>query len=326
MEPIAGTHTAHTLNAVGGAWRNLALLHMRISDYPLSIIHQYEIGRRDALGAARFIAQLSKTSLDRIDGLSRRRLESLPHAAVVLETLVERLNIQTVVMSAYGLREGLLFETLSADQRARDPLVEGCAELGARGDVAQALGEALGAWLGPAFEKLEPAFEGRDAILLSAACRLADLGAHLHPDHRAQLVFDQVLRAPIAGQSHPERVFLACAAFARHSASPTMPEAQLIGRLLSPERLQRSRALGAAIRLGCDLSGRSPELLSHARLEMKTSSLVLQAEPRWAPLLFGEQTSKRAATLAGLLGRELRMRTASGEQTPRSPDPQLIRY
>lgn len=309
LDPIARSHVSPTLNAVGGAWRNLALLHMRISDYPLGIIHQYEISRRDALDAARFISQLSKSSLDRIEGVSRRRLESLPHAAVVLETMVERLDIQEVVMSAYGLREGLLFETLSDEDRARDPLIEGCTELGGRRAVAQALGIALDGWLGPAFSKLPPLFNGRDRLLAAAACRLADLGAHLHPDHRADLIFEQVLRAPIPGQDHVERVFLACAAFARHTASAGLPDPALVTRLLSAERLQRARALGAAIRLGCDLSGRSPDLLARARLDIKTNSVVLQAEEAWTTTLFGEQTTKRATTLANLLDRDLKMRS-----------------
>jgi exopolyphosphatase/guanosine-5'-triphosphate,3'-diphosphate pyrophosphatase len=319
LAPLAKTHSGATLNAVGGAWRNLALLHMRISDYPFSIIHQYEIGRRDALNAARFISQLSKTSLDRIEGVSRRRLESLPHAAVVLETLVERLNIQRVVMSAYGLREGLLFETLSSADRARDPLVEGCADLGGRRFIAQALGAALEAWMGPAFAKLDPLFETRDATLLAAACRLADLGAHLHPDHRATLVFEQVLRAPVAGQTHAERVFLASAAFARHTASFALPDPGLVNRLLGPERLQRARALGAAIRLGCDMSGRSPELLARSRLDIKNNTVLLQAQEAWTTILLGEQVVKRAATLAALLGRDLKTRAMAARADPPRP-------
>ena len=89
-----------------------------------------------------------------------------------------------------------------------------------------------------------------------------------------------------------------------------MPDSALVSRLLSPERLQRARALGAAIRLGCDLSGRSPELLARSRLDIKSNTVLLQAEEAWTATLLGEQTAKRAATLAGLLERELKMRAA----------------
>src|SRR5258706_8057173 len=251
LGPVEGEYTGDILNAVGGAWRSLAILHMRVTDYPLEIVHQYELTRREVLELTRIVSQQSKYSLDRIEGISRRRLDTLPHAAIVLEGLVERLDVQRVVFSAYGLREGLLFEAMPPALRKRDPLLEGCSAIGARQGVADGLGAALETWLAPAFSSLEPLFGAREPVLLAAACRLADIGARLHPDHRADLIFDQVLRAPIPGLDHAERVFLACSAFARHTASPTVRSPDLVARLLSHDRLQRARALGAAIRLGC---------------------------------------------------------------------------
>jgi exopolyphosphatase/guanosine-5'-triphosphate,3'-diphosphate pyrophosphatase len=306
--PIAGGFRADTLNAVGGAWRNLALLHMRMSDYPLKIVHQYEMGRREVLDAARFISRQSRGSLERIEGISRRRADILPHAAVVLGALVERLGLQKVIFSAFGLREGMLFQAMKPSLRARDPLIEGCTSMAAWRGAAEGLGLALERWLAPAFAELDPVFSARDPLLLAAACRLADLGARLHPDHRADLIFDQVLRAPIAGMDHAERVFLACAAFARHTGSPASPAPDVVTWLLTPDRLQRARALGAAIRLGCELSGRSPALLGHSRLEFKANAVLLQADAYWETMLLGEQTGKRAATLADLLDRDLKMR------------------
>jgi exopolyphosphatase/guanosine-5'-triphosphate,3'-diphosphate pyrophosphatase len=309
LAPIDRGFRADTLHAVGGAWRNLALLNMKITHYPLSIVHQYAMGRREILDAARFISQQSRASLERIEGLSKRRIEALPHAAIVLETIVEQLDVQRVVMSAHGLREGLLWEAMGPDVRECDPLVAGCAALGSRQPVAEALGRSLESWAGPAFSKLEPVFGARDQVLLAAVARLAELGAQLHPDHRADLVFHQVLRAPIAGVEHPERAFLACAAFARHTSASQVPDAALVERLLTPEGRQRALALGAAMRLGCELSGRSPELLSRTRLDIKAGVVVLQAEEAWAPLLLGDQTTKRAQTLADLLDRDLKLRT-----------------
>jgi exopolyphosphatase/guanosine-5'-triphosphate,3'-diphosphate pyrophosphatase len=313
LQRLGGEFRSTSLNAVGGAWRNLALLHMRMSDYPLAIIHQYELSRSDALDAARFISQQSRGSLERVEGISKRRVEGLPHAAAVLEALVSRLDIERVVLSAYGLREGLIYSAMNRHVRAQDPMIQGCAALGARPGAAEALGGALERWLAGAFARLDPLFGARDPKLLAAACRLADFGAQLHPDHRADLVFEQVLRAPIAGMDHGERVFLACAAFGRHTGSGAMPAPVIVTRLLSPERYQRARALGAAIRLGCDLSGRSPALLARARLEFKSNAVVLQADVGWEDTLLGDPVGKRAATLATLLERELKIRRPTPE-------------
>ncbi|SFJ62541.1 Ppx/GppA phosphatase family protein [Caulobacter sp. UNC279MFTsu5.1] len=307
LAPAAQAFKADVFHAVGGAWRNLALLHMRLSDYPLHVVHQYSISRNEALEAARLVAHQSKSSLDRIEGMSRKRSETLPYAAVVLEQLIESLDLKRIEISAYGVREGLLFEAMPPGVRRLDPLIEGCASLGARQGVADELGAALDAWLAPALAQLPPCFGERDPVLASAACRLADLGARLHPDHRADLVFEQVLRAPIAGQTHAERAFLAAAAFARHATAFTPPEMEVLERLLSPGRLKRARAVGAAIRLGCDLSGRSAPLLARSRLAIDKGDLLLAAEPGYADLLLGEQTAKRAGALAALLGLKLKI-------------------
>jgi exopolyphosphatase/guanosine-5'-triphosphate,3'-diphosphate pyrophosphatase len=313
LRPLAGRFDATCFNAVGGAWRNFALIHMRMSGYPLEIVHQYEIAAHDALDAAAFVSRQSKGSLDRIEGISRRRLETVPHAALILEGLIQHLGIERIVLSAYGLREGLLLDAARPRLRHRDPLIEGCAALGARYAVAEPLGAGLEAWLTEPFSRLEALFGDRDPTLLAAACRLAELGAQLHPDHRARLIFDQVLRAPISGLDHPERVFLACVAFARHSASPNLPQPDITARLLTAERRQRARVMGAALRLGCDLSGRNPELLGHARLAFRPEAVVLATDPMWGAILLSEQTKKRAATLASALERPLKVDTRAAD-------------
>ena len=307
LAPMGERFATSQFQAVGGAWRNLALLHMIMADYPLRVAHQYEMTRADAQDVARFVSRQSRGSLERIQGLSKKRFDTLPHSALVLDALIERLGVEKVVISAYGLREGLLLEAMSPEERARDPLIEGCEALTAVRGLSQDLGLALETWLTRAFATLPPVFGDRDAVLTAAACRLADLGARLHPDHRAHLAFDQVLRAPIAGMTHAERAFLACVAFARHSSAPVTPEPETVAKVLSPERRQRARALGAAVRLGCDLSGRNATLLPHASLVISGGRLTLGAEPDWRDMLLGEQTAKRAATLAQALKLKLEM-------------------
>lgn len=309
LRGVAHMQTA-TFHAVGGAWRNLALIHMHMTGYPLRVVHQYEMSRGEALNACRFVASQSRRSLEAVEGVSRKRAETLPHAAVVLERLIVALGMERVVLSAYGVREGLLFEAMDEATQALDPLVEGCAALTIRTGADAALGPMLDRWLAPVFDALPAQFGDRDPILRAAACRLADLGARLHPDHRADLVFEQVLRAPVAGQTHAERAFLAVAAFSRHTSSNNVPEPGIINRLLPDEGRKRARALGAAIRLGSDLTGRDSTLLAHTRLALKDGRVTVSADPEFTDLLLGEQTARRLATLAGHLGARAELQAA----------------
>jgi exopolyphosphatase/guanosine-5'-triphosphate,3'-diphosphate pyrophosphatase len=307
IAPLAGRYGSPEFHAVGGAWRNLALLHMQLADYPLHVAHQYEIARADALDLVRFVQRQSRSSLEGIEGLSKKRYDTLPYSALVLERLIERLGVQRLVFSAYGVREGMLLEAMPPEIRQLDPLIEGCEALTAQRGISPALGHALDAWLSPLFERLPPVFDGRDIVLTAAACRLADLGARLHPDHRADLAFDQVLRAPLAGLNHSERAFLACVAFSRHSAASQPPGAAGLSRILSPERRQRARALGSAIRLGCDLSGHNPRLLEKSGLSVKGDRLALTVLNGWEDMLLGEQTTRRAQAVAQALKLKLEL-------------------
>jgi len=312
FELLAGTEqfASPEFHAVGGAWRTIAVIHMAMTDYPLKIVHQYELPAREVLDVVRFVSRQSKGSLERIPGVSKKRADVLPWGAVVLESLVEKLGLKRIVFSAYGLREGLLYRALPPREQHKDPLVEGCAALGRRFGVSPALGEALSEFLAPAFAALPPVFEaGGDARLLQAACRLADIGARLHPEHRAELAFIQVLHAPIAGQGHQERAFLATAVHARYGGSASnIPEAETISRLLDEDCASRARVLGLAMRLGCDLAGRAPAPLRDSTLEFKKSKVVVTAAKARADILMGEQTAKRANALAQALELELEVK------------------
>lgn len=302
--------SADTLYAVGGAWRTLAQVHMGVSGYPLRIVHQYAMSAPEALGTAQLIARSSRASLEKWPGLSKKRAETLPHAALVLEGLIERLGLRQIVLSAWGVREGLLYEALEPEVAAADPLLAGSSALGARQGISPTLPGALNGWIAPLVAALPVVFnKDRDAVLADAACRLADIGARLHPDHRVELSFDQVLRAPVPGQTHAERAYLAAAVNARYGGPAATPEPKTVTRLLNEDQQQGARALGLAIRLACDLSGRAPQLLVNARAAVKDGALVLTASDGYADVLLGEQTRRRGKALAEAMGLKLDIRS-----------------
>ena len=313
LRSLSDIYRTDTLHAVGGAWRSLAQLHMAVSNYPLKVVHQYSMSASDAQDMARFVARQSKASLDKTPGVSRKRAETLPYAALVLEGLIDRLALKQISFSAWGVREGLLFEALDVEAVRQDPLLAGTGALGARQGISPTLAGALTAWVAPVADALKPAFgKERDAVLAAAACRLADLGARLHPDHRVELVFDQVLRAPIPGQTHAERAFLATALNARYGGGASTPQPETIQRLLDEDQRAHARALGMAIRLGCDLSGRSAQLLANATVSIDYGSVVMTAASGYADLLLGEQTRRRGKALADAMGLKLDIQAGSG--------------
>lgn len=299
LEPLKGRFSNPQFHAVGGAWRSLALIWMQKQNYPLHVIQQFELPAREALSISKLIASQSLSSLEKLPGVSKRRLENISYAALVMQGLIETLGFETLCFSAFGLREGLLFEALDDKLKTEDPLIAGCAALGLRLGINDDLGVALADWACGFYQTVTAdTISPPDAKLIRAAAKLADIGARLHPDHRADLACDQVLRAPIPGQSHQERVFLACALFTRYSGDPYMKEPVLISRILGEDGLQQATQLGLLLRLGCDLSAKSAKLLGYAHIKQNDKQLSLSAKAGWEDLLLGEQTRRRARALA----------------------------
>src|SRR5690606_17690523 len=112
-------------------------------------------------------------------------------------------------------------------------------------------------------------------------------------------------RAPIPGQTHPERVWLASALNARYGGNAATPEPAVVERLLSKDARISARALGLAMRLGRGLSGRSPQPLAHATVTARGPALRLTASAGYADMLLGAQTRRRAKALAEAMGLKL---------------------
>ena len=112
---LAGLN-GRTFYAVGGTWRALARLHMRQRRYPLHVMHNYVIPSRDALEFARLVERIEAEALEDIESVSTARRPLLAYGAVVLEEIIRQYEPASLVVSAMGVREGLMFES---SQRGR---------------------------------------------------------------------------------------------------------------------------------------------------------------------------------------------------------------
>ena len=79
---------------------------MEHAHYPLHIVHGYTISRGEAETFFDIIGRLSRKSLERITTISRKRLEMVPLAALILRRLITAIAPKQIIFSAYGLREG----------------------------------------------------------------------------------------------------------------------------------------------------------------------------------------------------------------------------
>jgi len=291
-----------TFYAVGGAWRAFANLSMTIREYPLRLLHEYELTARQVADFADFAMTQSESSLASVRDVSSKRAASLPYAAMLLNAVVQAGGFERVVFSANGLREGVVCVSDPSLVEEGDPLVSGAEAMAQASSPEPAFGPSLDAWVAPILASETPVFsDHRDARLRSAAARLSDIGARLHPDHRADLAFTEVLYAPIGGQSHAERAFLALAIHHRYKGKKARDESCPAMRLLSPEQREAALKLGLGLRFGAALSGRTTSLLE--KFELNRTNEALQITPvSGVETLIVERAWRRCEQFAAALG------------------------
>src|SRR5439155_8149260 len=249
--PILRTAPGKSLYLVGGAARAIARLHMEHVRYPLHIVHQYTIARREAEAFFDLIGRLSRKSLERITTISRKRLEVVPLAALILRKLIAAARPENVIFSASGLREGYAYGLVPVRERGSHPLIAACAAIARSHSRFRLDGDRLQQWTAALFPDLSEHAER----LHRAACWLSDIAWSEHPDYRAELAFTRSLRMPFAGISHTDRVFVAAVLHTRYGGGVDDPVKKPTRQFLDEHEAAEARTLGLALRFAYTLCG-----------------------------------------------------------------------
>src|SRR6185437_4393336 len=202
--------------AVGGTWRNLARLHMNMTNYPLSVMHHYEMSIESCLP---FLRQVAKGDVDKmkgIEGVSKNRRALLPYGAAVLLEIIAKMKPSKVVVSAHGVREGFLYSLLSPREQKLHPLISASEELAVVRARSVTHAHGLARWTGQSFAAFGVDETEDEARYRQAACLLADIGWRAHPEYRGTQSLNIIAHASFIGVDHPGRAYLALASLYRH--------------------------------------------------------------------------------------------------------------
>ncbi len=287
------------LYAVGGIWRALAHVDMDKQTYPRQVLHQYAIPAERAAKLCRVIAGQSRKSLERIRAVPKRRLEALPYGALVMQEMIETFGFKEIVVSAYGLREGVLHKRLPASERGKDPLIEFARDAAARDGRVSSSGAGLFRWMSPLFPKEDV----RERRIREASCHFADIGWRRHPDDRATSSLVRVLRGPYGAATHGERAIMAGAVFCRYAGNGDFPQNSGLNELLSEEDGRLALKIGLCARLAFGLLGVVEDELSEFPLSFSKEAVTLEI-PSARKALAGEIAAKRLDAVAAAFGRK----------------------
>jgi exopolyphosphatase/guanosine-5'-triphosphate,3'-diphosphate pyrophosphatase len=292
-----------TFYAVGGTWRALARLHMWQIGYPFHVMHNYRIPAREALEFSRLVHRVDTETLSKIEVVNAARRPLLAYAALVMEHLVRTIKPKDVVISALGVREGLLYSSLGERERERDPLICAAADLNALRSRSPLHGEELIDWTDRFMASSGLGETTDERRLRHAACLLADIGWRTHPDYRSEESMNAVAHGAFVGIDHSGRAYLGLAIYFRHSGLSEEDLSPRLRELATTRMLDRARVLGAAMRVAYILTAGQGGVLPHTPMHIKHGKLLLKVPGEFARLEHG-RLFNRLRQLARLVGRE----------------------
>jgi exopolyphosphatase/guanosine-5'-triphosphate,3'-diphosphate pyrophosphatase len=292
-----------TFYAVGGTWRALARLHQAARDYPLHVMHGYLINPEDGLDFLHLVEEADTKTLKDIESVSEARRPLLAYGSIVLEEIIRLGEPKEVAISAYGVREGLLFDRLDPQTRGLDPLLSAAGDLNLLRSRSPRHGEELWEWTEAFIGKLGLPETETERRLRHAACLLADIGWRAHPDYRGEQSLNLIAYGAFAGLDHPGRAYLALSIFFRHEGLSPDKVGSRIKALAGPRLMERARLLAALMRVAYPVSVAMEGVLPQAPLVPRGNRVVLQLPARMEPLA-NERLNGRLRALGKLLNME----------------------
>ncbi len=299
---VLSLNSGANLYAVGGGFRSLAKVHMSKHNYPLRILHNYEVLSESMLELCNFISRRTPEQLRKIAGLNNDRIETIAYTSSVMASLINVMRPAKIIFSAYGLREGAISESIdesSSGVSAR--MLQSCKDIASRSGEDVEYSNNLYQWLKDIFPET---FVKRD--ILQAITSLSEVSWAEHPEYRHEIAFKKVLEAPAVGLTHKERVFMAISCYHRYKTKFDDKSFGFIKEILSDDEIKKAKAIGMAMSLAANLSGTSVEGLKSTSLSIKKNVLELHLNQD-VEMLIAEVIDKKLEKLADSLSIKYRI-------------------
>lgn len=291
--------------AVGGGFRALGKLFMTRQRYPLQILHHYRVPASEMLTLLDWILTLTPKQIAKQKLASEERLDTLLYTAAVFEAILREGQPRYVLFSAYGLREGLLFDQLPAKEQHADPLIAAASDIIQHISPHSTLewvefGHHLHVWTSTLFENEE---EHMSRLRL-AACIMSRLSWYEHTSYRAEMAFRWIMDSSLPALNHKERTFVALAVYHRYRNEPDKSLMASAHKLLDHTLCHQARVLGLAMQLAYKFSGGASSILQQTELKRRSKDTLILALEKGASdtTLLCDSALKRLDTLGDLIG------------------------
>lgn len=204
------------LIAIGGSARNLVQVHQQLVKYPLAGLHQYLMTDKAIEKVCRYLANFNESGLEKIEGLSKERADTIVPASFVFLTIYQFMKAKGFILSRKGLRDGVFYEHLAANADEnlypdvlKDSILELVYEYNLNREQIQHIAMLSKKLLEGLAEQQVGELTSSDWKYLQLGCYVYNLGNYIDSESSSQHSFYLLANRTIDGLLHIERLKLA---------------------------------------------------------------------------------------------------------------------
>ncbi|WP_156289737.1 Ppx/GppA family phosphatase [Oceanobacillus salinisoli] len=202
--------------AIGGSARNLVQIDQSLRKYPLAGLHQYKMYDSDIARVMNYLLPMSKAELEKVEGLSTDRADTILPAIAVFHSLYQIIGAECFILSRKGLRDGVFYERLTRSLKNNlypNVLEDSIQELVHEYSLNMGQIQHIQLLTRKLFVSLKERGLGSltqtDWELLERGCFVYNLGDYIDSESSAQHTFYLLANRTIDGLMHIDRLKLA---------------------------------------------------------------------------------------------------------------------
>lgn len=267
----------------GGTFTNLAgMVLARQGMRRAPSVHGAVVTRAELEHVLDMLQGMSPSERQTVGGLSPARADIIVAGLAVAAEVMARIEAREVVVSAFGIREGLLLQAARVEPTVADPgeaRLRSVIELAERSHYEAPHAQRVQRLALKLFDALAPALNlaPADRVVLADAALLHDIGYHINFDAHHKHSYHLIVHAELLGMTPAERMVVANVA-RYHRGSPPRREHSAYARLDRTLR-RRIKRLAAILRVADGLDRGHAGAVEDVCVELTQSELGIRIIP-----------------------------------------------
>ena len=292
---------------VGGTIRNIGKIHRRKINFPHEMNHNYRLYREDVEDILINLKDKNCEGRKKVRGISKYRSDIIVGVTKFVDIIMEYCKSRELVISASGLREGLLFEYFgyTVGNPVDDVLDFSVNNLIEKYRVNISHSKKVFSFADKIYKKIYDNYDEEDySKVIKASSLLHDSGIFISYENHHENSFYMIINSKINGLTQKEIIMSAFIA-ASHRAKNFKISMVPYKNIFSKKDLDRIKKLGMILRIAESLDRSLNSVIDDISIEYGSKKIIIKVYSRRNADLEIEDAMQAAKAFKNAFGKEL---------------------